>query len=67
MVTSSTALRHLVRHRANSKEGRNMYQIIDTHTGAVVAIAKSAKTARTMRDRRDLAYGACRYSVRAAT
>lgn len=44
-----------------------MFQIIDCHTGRVVGQATTLKGARRSADRRDMAYGAIRYSVRRVT
>lgn len=41
------------------------FDIIDNQTGKVVAKAKTRASANRMADRRDLAYGAIRYTVKA--
>lgn len=41
------------------------YDIIDRHTGAIVATAKTRAGATRAVDRRDNAFGAYRYSARA--
>jgi len=41
------------------------WDIVDNRTGAVVGSAKSRNRAHRSADKRDLAYGAIRYSVRA--
>ncbi len=42
----------------------NRYEVIDRKTGAVVGSYASKQHARNARDRKDMAYGAVRYSVR---
>ena len=42
-----------------------LFDIIDNHTGKVVAKAKTRVSANCMADNRDLKYGAIRYSVKA--
>jgi hypothetical protein len=39
------------------------YNIVDRHTGQIVAKAKTRKSATLMVDRRDNAYGGYRYSA----
>lgn len=41
------------------------FDIIDIQTNKVVATAKTRASANRMADRRDLAYGAIRYTVKA--
>lgn len=41
------------------------YDVIDGHTGTVVGSFKSGARASSFADRRDMAYGAVRYSRRA--
>jgi hypothetical protein len=43
-----------------------MFVVIDCRTGAVVARCKTITGARRSADRRDMEYGAYRYSARAA-
>jgi hypothetical protein len=40
---------------------KDLYVVIDRHTGAVVSKPMSFKAAIRSVDRRDLAYGACRF------
>lgn len=49
---------------AQNEKGNDMYQVIDTKTGAVVGTYQDARRARAARDRKDAAYGAVRYAVR---
>lgn len=42
-----------------------MYVVIDQHTGLVVGTYKTRQRARNVADRKDLEYGAYRYSVQA--
>jgi hypothetical protein len=41
-----------------------MYNVIDNQTGKIVGTYSTASRARNARDKKDLAYGAIRYSVR---
>lgn len=41
-----------------------MYQVIDSHTGAVIRTAKTSRGAYRTADRLDAKYGAVRYTVR---
>jgi hypothetical protein len=50
--------------RAVLKEETSMYEIVDRHTGKVVAIVKTRRGASLAVDRRDNAYGAYRYFAR---
>ena len=51
---------------ATKAKDKAMYNIIDRHTGCIVGQAKTLAGARRAVDRRDNAYGAYRYTFRAA-
>jgi len=41
------------------------YDIVDRHTGKIIAAAKTRAAANRIVDRKDLAYGAYRYTAKA--
>lgn len=51
-------------HHTQPSQTPTHYEIVDKHTGRVVATATTRKGASRSVDRRDNAYGAYRYSAR---